>query len=142
MATLTSTKACRACTYWYKTGADQGECRRHAPQTIVFKVDQDMKFESHFPVTKGEDCIQCYFKLYGIAAPDSEDLLRPLKVWIESNIEVIAKDGREQILEQLPLRLDAPDLEAYCQDVIHEFRTNRVYPSQNLTLEFRYKEAA
>jgi hypothetical protein len=87
-------------------------------------------------------CIQCYFKLYGVADPGSEDLLRPLKVWIESNIEVIAKDGHEQILEQLPLRLDAPDLEAYCQDVIHEFRTNRVYPSQNLTLEFRYKEAA
>lgn len=87
-------------------------------------------------------CIQCYFKLYGIADPDSESLLNPLKVWIESNIEVIAKDGREQILEQLPLRLDAPDLEAYCQEVIHEFRTNRVYHAQNLTLEFRYKEAA
>ena len=87
-------------------------------------------------------CIRCYFKLYGIADPDSESLLNPLKVWIESNIEVIAKDGREQILEQLPLRLDAPDLEAYCQEVIHEFRTNRVYPAQNLTLEFRYKEAA
>jgi hypothetical protein len=87
-------------------------------------------------------CVQCYFKLYGIADPDSESLLNPLKVWIESNIEVIAKDGCEQILEQLPLRLDAPDLEAYCQEVIHEFRTNRVYPAQNLTLEFRYKEAA
>jgi hypothetical protein len=87
-------------------------------------------------------CIQCYFKLYGIADPDSESLLNPLKVWIESNIEVIAKDGREQILEQLPLRLDAPDLEAYCQEVIHEFRTNRVYHAQNLTLEFSYKEAA
>ena len=87
-------------------------------------------------------CVQCYFKLYGIAAADSESLLRPLKIWIESNIEVIAKDGHEQILEQLPLRLDAPGLEAYCQEVIHEFRTNRVYPSQNLTLEFRYKEAA
>jgi hypothetical protein len=87
-------------------------------------------------------CIQCYFKLYGIADPGSESLLNPLKVWIESNIEVIAKDGREQILEQLPLRLDAPDLEAYCQEVIHEFRTNRVYHAQNLTLEFGYKEAA
>ena len=87
-------------------------------------------------------CIECYFKLYGIADPDSGSLLYPLKVWIESNIEVIAKDGREQILEQLPLRLDAPDLEAYCQEVIHEFRTNRVYPAQNLTFEFRYKEAA
>jgi hypothetical protein len=87
-------------------------------------------------------CIQCYFKLCGSADLTSESLLKPLKSWIESNIEVIAKDGQEQILEQLPLRLDAPDLEAYCQDVIHEFRTNRVYPSQNLTLEFRYKEAA
>jgi hypothetical protein len=27
----------------------------HAPQTIMFKVDNDVKYESHFPVSKGDD---------------------------------------------------------------------------------------
>lgn len=85
-------------------------------------------------------CVACYFKLHGVGEP--ETLLYPLKTWIEANIEVVAKDAQNTILEQLPLKLDASNLEAYCQDVIHEFRTNRVYPSPNLTLEFRFKEAA
>jgi hypothetical protein len=85
-------------------------------------------------------CVVCYFKLHGVA--ELETLLYPLKTWIEANIEVVAKDAQDIILEQLPLKLDASNLEAYCQDVIHEFRTNRVYPSPNLTLEFCFKEAA
>ena len=32
-----------------------GECRRHAPQTVAFEVDDEVKFESKFPVTAAED---------------------------------------------------------------------------------------
>lgn len=32
-----------------------GECRRHAPQTVAFEVDDEVKFESMFPVTAGDD---------------------------------------------------------------------------------------
>jgi len=35
--------------------AEHGECRRHAPQTIAFEVDDEVKFESMFPVTAAED---------------------------------------------------------------------------------------
>jgi hypothetical protein len=35
--------------------ATQGECRRHAPQAIVFNVDGSLKFESRFPQTAAED---------------------------------------------------------------------------------------
>jgi len=87
-------------------------------------------------------CVACYFKLYEVGEPHTETLLYPLKTWIEANIEVVAKDARDTIVEQFPLKLDASDLEAYCQDVIHEFRTNRVYPSPNLALEFRFKKTA
>lgn len=52
--TLTKSVACESCTYWKKASAD-GECRRHAPQTIAFTVDSDVKFESRFPVTQAAD---------------------------------------------------------------------------------------
>jgi hypothetical protein len=54
MSTPTITKKCEACTYWKNQG-HEGECRRHAPQTIVFNVDSNVKFESRFPVTKDAD---------------------------------------------------------------------------------------
>ena len=47
---------CENCTYWQaaKSGS-AGECRRHAPQTIAFTVDDNVKFESRFPATKAQD---------------------------------------------------------------------------------------
>ena len=54
MSTQTISKKCEACVYWKSTAAN-GECRRHAPQTIVFNVDSNVKFESRFPVTKATD---------------------------------------------------------------------------------------
>lgn len=53
--TATSTKTCTSCKYWNATDSSKGECRRHAPQTVVFKVDEDVQFESSFPVTKSDD---------------------------------------------------------------------------------------
>jgi hypothetical protein len=47
---------CGSCTYWQpKAEAPDGECRRHAPQTIAFTVDESVKFESRFPTTKAVD---------------------------------------------------------------------------------------
>lgn len=55
MKTKTTTRACEACAYWNKLEDDHGECRRHAPQTIAFEVDDEVKFESMFPVTAADD---------------------------------------------------------------------------------------
>lgn len=33
----------------------KGECRRHAPQSILFKVEAGVQYEAKFPVTKAED---------------------------------------------------------------------------------------
>ncbi len=87
-------------------------------------------------------CVSCYFKLSSGSTSASESLLFPLRTWLESNIEVVAFDSSATVLEHLPLRLDRPDLESYCTQVIEEFRDNRAYSSEVLTLEFRYKEAA
>ncbi|MGJ8633176.1 MAG: hypothetical protein ACSHX7_04590 [Luteolibacter sp.] len=54
--TITSeTAACSKCAHWNTTAADKGECRRSAPQALVFTVDNETKFESRFPTTAAAD---------------------------------------------------------------------------------------
>lgn len=53
--TIAKVKACSSCTHYKATAATKGECRRHAPQTIAFNVDDKVKFESRFPSTKATD---------------------------------------------------------------------------------------
>lgn len=55
MSTTIETKSCQACTHWNAKGGSEGECRRHAPQTIAFEIDDDVKVESRFPETKASD---------------------------------------------------------------------------------------
>jgi hypothetical protein len=54
--TQTKTQACASCQYWRNDAqSSQGECRRHAPQMLVFHVADDLKFESRFPATMASD---------------------------------------------------------------------------------------
>jgi len=55
IGTSTKTAACGKCVYWHSSESSKGECRRHAPQTVVFKVDDEVQYESTFPKTKAED---------------------------------------------------------------------------------------
>ena len=50
-----ATAQCGQCTYWNAQSGDKGECRRHAPQTIGFRVDAQVQFESKFPTTAAKD---------------------------------------------------------------------------------------
>ncbi|CAM3001488.1 hypothetical protein [Rariglobus hedericola] len=61
-ASVTAAAQCKSCTYWEAKTNTLGECRRHAPQTIAFNVDDDVKFESRFPVTKAADWCGDYSK--------------------------------------------------------------------------------
>lgn len=54
-STTTTHMACKDCTFWNLLEANQGQCRRHAPQLVAFEVDDQVKFQSKFPVTAGED---------------------------------------------------------------------------------------
>lgn len=54
-ATKKAAKTCTACAFWNETDSKAGECRRHAPETIVFEVDDEVRFESRFPATKATD---------------------------------------------------------------------------------------
>mgnify|MGYP006308757467 CR=1 FL=1 len=51
----TQTNTCSKCTYWKALSGDNGECRRQPPQAISFKVQDDVKFETRFPVTASDD---------------------------------------------------------------------------------------
>jgi len=53
--TQSATAQCGTCTYWNQHAEQLGECRRHAPQTVAFTVDQSVKFESRFPATTAAD---------------------------------------------------------------------------------------
>jgi len=53
--TITTTRACSECTFWNELDGSKGECRRHAPQMIAFEVDEEVQFESKFPITLQED---------------------------------------------------------------------------------------
>ena len=51
-----ATAVCSECKHWNASAnAEKGECRRHAPQSLVFTVDSETKFESRFPVTASSD---------------------------------------------------------------------------------------
>lgn len=63
--TLTINRACEACAYWNSMEEGAGECRRHAPQTITFEVDDEVKFESMFPVTAADDWCGDFEKVSG-----------------------------------------------------------------------------
>jgi hypothetical protein len=46
----------------------------------------------------------------------------PLRTWLESNFEVVTKDGNAVVLERLPLALDFADLQSLCYQMMDEFR--------------------
>jgi hypothetical protein len=61
---------------------------------------------------------------------------------LEAQIEIVARDDAETLLETLPLRLEAGDLETFCRSVMDEMREDRAHPASQLVLEFRFKHAA
>lgn len=47
--------ACQKCAFWKPTVDAKGECRRNAPQSVVFAVDETTQFETRFPLTEADD---------------------------------------------------------------------------------------
>lgn len=53
--TTTRSETCNQCKFWKATEANQGQCRRQPPQAISFRIGDDLKFETRFPVTASDD---------------------------------------------------------------------------------------
>lgn len=47
--------SCSKCAYWKNVSASKGECRRNAPKSVVFTVDEKTRFETRFPETASAD---------------------------------------------------------------------------------------
>ena len=87
-------------------------------------------------------CVRCFFRLYEGAGSGLIQHLAPLRVWLETNVEIcVRRDGEE--LETLPF---APakheDLQAFCMRSIDLIRMDRGYHGKHLQLAFRYKALA
>lgn len=48
-------RTCEACCYWNELEDSSGECHRHAPQTIAFEAEEELRLESMFPMTANDD---------------------------------------------------------------------------------------
>jgi len=55
MTTATEDKTCAKCKYWDNANSNSGQCRRSAPQAVVFKVDSEVEYRSVFPETVESD---------------------------------------------------------------------------------------
>lgn len=86
-------------------------------------------------------CIRCYFQLLAAASRDVQPRLTPLRAWLEKHIEAEACDADGQLLEVLPVRLDADDLETCCRGIMREMHEDRAYDTPSILLGFRYKSS-
>lgn len=84
-------------------------------------------------------CVRCYYTIYGKVADRWEDKLLPLRRWLENHVEIVAKDELDNELERLPVSLNGRDLESYCEEMMAEFRENRVYQSDAIRLSFCFR---
>jgi hypothetical protein len=55
MKTEITSKSCDACSHWNSESTDTGECRRRAPQNIVFKINEEVSVKAQFPSTVKSD---------------------------------------------------------------------------------------
>ncbi len=86
-------------------------------------------------------CIRCYFQLLAAASRDVQPRLTPLRTWLENHIEAAACDADGRLLEVIPVRLDADDLETCCRAIMREMHEDRAYDTPSIRLDFRYKPA-
>lgn len=101
----------------------------------------DLRSAARSGTTPGR-CIRCYFELLAAAPSSVQPQLTPLRAWLEFRIEAAATDADGQLLETLPVTLDAQDLETCCRRLMREVTEDRAYDTPHINLGFRYKPAA
>jgi hypothetical protein len=84
-------------------------------------------------------CVDCYFQLHADAPSEQLQNLTPLREWLERNIEIVAADQTQNLLEKFPLKLDTNDLETFCHKVVNFLRTDRAFQTPMISLDFAFK---
>ncbi len=83
-------------------------------------------------------CVLCFFNLYRkLPARCLEDLHR-VRIWLEREIEVVALDDSENLVETLPCRIRERDLEDFCRRMMEESKALMKPGMNRLMLQFRF----
>lgn len=118
---------------------------RGAPRELARYADELLDIrESALRRQHPGRCVACYFRLAQAVEGPRRAWLARLRDWIESHLEILARDSGDTVLERMPVRLQAEDLESYCQQVMDQVHFDRSYqvPEIELTFEFREERDA
>lgn len=85
-------------------------------------------------------CVSCYYRIYSAIDEKGADALGILRRWIEENLQVVARDGRENELERIPVRLEEESLEGYCHRIMSQILQDRAYDASAIELNFAYHD--
>lgn len=88
-------------------------------------------------------CLRCFYDLLSAASPQKKKALAPLREWIEENLEIAISGCGGYDNGSLPIRLEEPDLESFCESAMARARDDSLSSAGNVLFEIRYKlEAA
>lgn len=82
-------------------------------------------------------CVTCFYRLLGRAGQHEAGALVPLREWIEDHIEIAIRTGPEEA-GSLPVKLEAPGLEDFCDEVIRYVRSDPSIAAPEVELGFAY----
>jgi hypothetical protein len=88
-------------------------------------------------------CLHCYFQLRNSRHSKLDEVMTPLKTWLENHLEIIAKGPESDELERIAVNLDWNDIDHYCENLVEDFRKNHLssYRSK-IELVFQFKPLA
>lgn len=83
-------------------------------------------------------CMLCFFNLYRKLPSRCSADLNYVRIWLEREIEVVALDESENLVETMPCRIREGDLEGFCKRVMAESKTLMKPDMKRLMLQFRF----
>ena len=91
-------------------------------------------------------CLHCYFQLrnsHNSRHSKLDEMMTPLKIWLENHLEIIAKGPESDELERIAVNLNWNDIDHYCENLVEDFRKNHLssYRSK-IELVFQFKPLA
>ena len=70
-------------------------------------------------------CLHGYFQLRNSRHSNIDEMIKPLKVWLENHLEIIAKGPDHRDLQRIAVKLDWKNINQYCENLIEDFRNNQ-----------------
>lgn len=85
-------------------------------------------------------CLYCYFQLRNSRHTKIDEMMTPLKTWLENHLEIIAKGSESDELARIAVNLDWRDIDDYCENLVEDFRkTQQSQCRDHVELVFQFK---